>query len=360
MKKIAIIGLGLIGGSIAKALKKSNEAGNYFIAAYDLPQIISQALAEGVADKKLETVEDAATYDIIFLALPLSESIDCFDKLAGILHGGTILSDVCGVKGIFEHKWNHLESSGIYMGGHPMTGKERGGYENSDPLLFENSVYILSSRSKGRPESHELLGIIKCLGARAVFLDPFVHDKVVANVSHIPQLLAVALVNSAFENNSENINNLDFAAGGFRDMTRIASSSFSIWKDVISTNKSEILYTLEKLQYQIGLLKSSILLDDQKKLEESFLKSAQRRDSIPKTNKGFINPVYDLFVYVKDEPGVISKISTLLFSNGINIKDIELLKIREGSGGTFRLSFESLKDADSASGILKNAGYEFQ
>ena len=351
---ISIIGLGLIGGSIAKGLKRSNE--KIKILAYDKPEIIQKALNDRTIDIGLKTVEESIESDIIFLCLPIEQSLDTFDKIMPMTKENTIVTDVCGVKGILEDKRKNIKCKGIYIGGHPMTGKEKGGYENSDELLFENAVYILSDSQKENARTKDLTDILKLLGARIIFLNPYVHDKVVANVSHMPQLLAVVLVNNASKKNDD-INNLDFAAGGFRDMTRIASSDFNIWESVLKLNKKEILHALSGLQNEIDDIRRYLINDSLDKLKEKFISASVLRDEIPKNTKGFMSRLYDVFVFVSDQPGMISKISTALFKAGINIKDIELLKIREGAGGNFRIAFESESEAQKAKVILKEIGF---
>jgi prephenate dehydrogenase len=351
---ISIIGLGLIGGSIAKGLKRSND--QIKILAYDKVEVIQKAVSDGVIDSGLNSIEESIHSDIIFLCLPIESSLEAFDKLLPLIKENTIVTDVCGLKGVLEEKRKNTKCKGIYIGGHPMTGKEKGGYENSDPLLFENAVYILSDSQKGNSRTKDLTDIIKLLGARIIFLNPYVHDKVVANVSHIPQLLAVVLVNSASKKSNE-INNLDFAAGGFRDMTRIASSDFNIWESVLKLNKNEILHALSGLQNEIDDIRRYLINDSIEKLKEKFISASVIRDEIPKNTKGFMSPLYDVYVFVNDKPGMISKISTALFNAGINIKDIELLKIREGAGGNFRIAFESDNDAQKAKIILKEIGF---
>ena len=354
IKNISIIGLGLIGGSIAKGLKRSNNQTK--ISAFDKSEIIQKAIKDGTIDKELKSVEESIESDIIFLCLPIELSLETFDKIMPLTKETTIVTDVCGVKGVLEDKRKNIKSKGIYIGGHPMTGKEKGGYENSDELLFENAVYILSDTEKENPRTKDLTDIIKLLGTRIIFLNPYVHDKVVANVSHIPQLLAVVLVNSASKKSDE-INNLDFAAGGFRDMTRIASSDFNIWESVLKLNKDEILHALSGLQNEIDDIRRYLINNSLEKLKEKFVSAAVLRDEIPKNTKGFMSPLFDVFVFVNDQPGMISKISTALFKAGINIKDIELLKIREGAGGNFRIAFESESDAQKAKVILKQIGF---
>ena len=353
MKNISIIGLGLIGGSIAKALK--NNSDQIVIKGFDKKEILKEALKDKSIDFALNKIDDAKDSDIVFLCLPTELSLQYFKLLAPIINDETILTDVCGIKGAFEDEWKKLKSKGSYIGGHPMTGKETSGYYSSDPLLFENSVYIISESAKSNKKLNEFLEVINLLGARIRFLDPYLHDKVISRVSHLPQLLSVALVNSVSENG--NINYLDFAAGGFRDMTRIASSSFDIWESVLKLNKKDIIDSIDLLIKNLNQFEDQLKTGDLKSLETAFQKARTRRDEIPKNTKGFINPLVDIFIYVKDEPGVLSKLTTLLFNNNINIKDLELLKIREGTGGTFRISFESEEIALKAKEIMEKSGF---
>lgn len=352
---ISIIGLGLIGGSIAKSLK--NTSANFIINAYDKNEILSSAKKNNVIDRELKSIEEAAISDVIFLCLPTDLSLKALNILAPLIKSNAIITDVSGVKNIFEKRWKKLKSKGKYIGGHPMTGKEQGGFENSDPLLFQNSIYILSDTLKN--ESEPLLTIIDTLGARIKFIDPKLHDKIVSMVSHLPQILSIALVNSLPDEIGK-INYLDFAAGGFRDMTRIASSKFDIWESVINLNSKNIVSSIRIIKKRLDSFEKAIKSGDIKVIEKSFESARIKRDEIPKNNKGFINPLYDIYIFVNDKPGVLSKLTTLLFNEGINIKDIELLKIREGTGGTFRISFDSEQIAIKAKAFIEKSGFSVQ
>lgn len=342
--KIHIYGLGLIGGSLAKAFKSANQ--DIFISAFDKAEVISSALDEKVIDEKINSIEDSSVADFIFICFPADLSLSYLENLAPVIKQNSIISDVCGLKQVFDEKWNSLQSKGEYAGGHPMTGKEEGGYKNSDPLLFENAVYILADKKISSPLYPQLIELIKTTGARIKFLSPALHDKIIAFVSHLPQLLAVTLVNSIPDDSF-----LDFAAGGFRDMTRIASSKFEIWEPILRLNEKSISIAMEEFENHLKNIRSSYAKG------EYFESARKRRDEIPKNTKGFISSLYDLYVFVKDEPGVLSRITTAAFEAGINIKDIELLKIREGTGGTFRLSFASLEVRDRAKNIFIELGF---
>ena len=355
ISNISIIGLGLIGGSIAKALKNSKQ--NFTISAFDKKEVLIKAKYENVIDTILTSPEQAIESDLIFLCLPLDMNIEIFKQIVPELKQDTIITDVSGVKLVFQKVWNSLSSNGTYIGGHPMTGKEVGGYDNSDPLLFENSVYIITE-DLTQEQFTSFRKIIELLGAHILHIPPKQHDVIAASVSHLPQLLSIALVNTAALK-TDNYNFLDLAAGGFRDMTRIASSDFRIWESVIDKNKNQILTAIEKFSFELNKINNWITENNFEQLKNYFSNAAESRDEIPKNTKGFLTPLYDIFIFVEDQPGVISKISTKLFEAGINIKDIELLKIREGSGGTFRLSFESKQIAEQAQNILSDLGFKF-
>jgi prephenate dehydrogenase len=352
-EKIAIIGIGLIGGSLAKAIKKTDAS--IKISAYDQPDILTLAQADESIDIKLNSHEEALDSDIIFICLPVDESIKVFEKFLPLLKENQIISDVCSVKKVFNDIWDKSGSQGIYIGGHPMTGKEKSGYENSDSLLFENSIYILTDCSNSETHTKRISQLIESIGARVTFVDADTHDKIVAEVSHLPQLVATSLVNTV--TNHADLNILSFAAGGFRDMTRIASSPFAIWEPIIRKNKEKILNALANLKQELDLIEESIRKDEYKDLAEKFETARIRRNVIPKNTKGFISQLYDVFIFVKDQPGEMSLVSTALYKANINIKDIEVLKMREGTGGTFRLAFDNQTDASRAKKIIEALGF---
>ncbi len=354
IKNISIIGLGLIGGSIAKALQNSRQ--KFFISGYDMPEVLDQASTSHAIDKKLKSIDDALESDLIFLCLPVDTSLKVFELIADKMQADKILTDVCGVKSVFQEIWDKKEHNGIYFGGHPMTGKEKGGFENSDPLLFENCIYILNDSVKTNPMFEQFSEIIHRIGARITFLNPKVHDIIVASVSHLPQLVSVSLINSSSLKDT-GLNFFDYAAGGFRDMTRIASSEFNVWEPIIRENQNNIIQAIENFISDLETMKKLIARRDYNSIATKFESARIKRDEIPKSNKGFINSIYDVFVFVKDEPGVISKISTALYQNNINIKDIELLKIREGTGGTFRFAFDNEEVAERAKKIIEGIGF---
>jgi prephenate dehydrogenase len=355
INNIAIIGLGLIGGSLAKSLKHSGYS--LKIAAFDFPDILKKALSEKTIDVALKSYQEVLKYDLIFIAFPIEKSVEIFNELSPLLKENQILSDICSVKGIFADSWERSTSKGCYIGAHPMAGKEKGGYQYSDNLLFENSIFIISDQSKKYKSLDAYLEIIKKLRVRITFVNPYLHDKIISKVSHLPQLLSVLLINQA-ASTQDGINYLDFGAGGFRDMTRIAASDFGIWGSIIKSNKKEIINSLSAFKNDVDKMIALIENDSLKKISDRFEKARTAREEIPFNNKGFLSPLFEITIFLKDEPGVIAKLSKILFENNINIKDLELLKIREGSGGNFKLYFESEIDAVKAKILLEKSGFK--
>ncbi len=358
VRKIAILGLGLIGGSIAKALKLSGR--DFIISAFDKKEdVIKRSLKEKIIDEGLSSVNEAVNSDLIFICMPADNSLKVFEKLIPKLSEENIISDVCGVKAIFEDKWNEFNSEAHYIGGHPMAGKETGGYENSDPHLFENSIYIISSLAEKCRRINEFLEIISLLGAKPLFLQPSLHDKVVARVSHLPQLLAVALIHTVGSNNEE-IDFLDYAAGGFRDITRIASSPFTSWKSILKFNRSEIINAIEILYNNLNKVEDYLECGDMENLDKLFKDARTKRKKISRDPKGFLNPLHDIFLLLEDKPGTLNKVLKLIAKNSINLKDIELQKFIKNYGGFFKLSFDTRQDAKKVKTILKEAGYKLK
>jgi prephenate dehydrogenase len=192
------------------------------------------------------------------------------------------------------------------------------------------------------------------LGCRTVILDAAVHDTIAATVSHIPHLVAVALVNLAADIERRIPGTLQMAAGGFRDMTRIASSPYALWHDVLATNKPAAASLLDELIAALTAMKSRLEHDA---LGADFDAAQQTRRTIPLSSKGFIGSLSDVLVHAKDQPGFIAAITAALAGAQINVKDIEVLKVREGEGGTIRLAFENQTVARRAVEILKDGGF---
>lgn len=355
--RIAIVGVGVIGGSLGLAIKKRYPSSH--IIGFDRKDVLRQALKRGAIDRASNDLRDAVSgADLIFLATPVSAILTMLPRIAKVAPITSLVTDVGSVKRIILKAASHYFPSGNFIGGHPMAGVELSGVEAAHPLLFENAVYVLSPmKSSSRRSVRRLAGFLEALGSRVVLLDPKTHDEVASAVSHLPQLTAVALTNVAGREHRSSRNHLGLAAGGFRDLTRIASSRPEIWKDILVYNSDEIDKTLALLVRELECYRR-FLRKKGSPLAARFHSARRIRHNIPKSMKGFLHPLAELYVFVKDRPGMMAKMTAVLAKSEINIKDIELVKVREGRGGTFRLAFESKEIAARAGAILKRVGFE--
>ncbi|HGY56986.1 MAG TPA: prephenate dehydrogenase/arogenate dehydrogenase family protein [Caldithrix abyssi] len=351
--KIVISGLGLMGGSLAMALRQNRP--DVRIYGYDLAPVLTEARQMGLIDQSIEHwPAGCADADVIFLCTPLKTISRQIKELNGVIKKDTVVTDTGSTKTELVRLVQTIDFSGTYIGGHPMTGAEKSGLKASNPLLYENAIYILTNINEYNKTLAEgkLLPLLESIKARALLLDAVAHDRIMAAISHLPQIIAVALVNLIGQKENEQLPYFELAAGGFRDLTRIASSPFDIWSDIIDSNKENIAEVLKDF---IAILEQSDLNLDN--LEKDFERANSYRERLPKKNKGFLSPLVDVLVYVTDQVGVISKISNALADKDIDIRDIELLKIREKEGGVFRLSFSNVKEAQTAVNVLNSVNF---
>ncbi len=348
--KVLIIGLGLIGCSLGLALKESPRVKT--IMGFDNDPVALQKAADiGIIDSSVTLESGVPEADIIFLCTPLGSYGPLLGRIKADMQPGTIVSDVGSTKEQVMKLFQDLPEQVFGIGGHPMAGSEIKGINGADRYLFENAVYCLTP-DPGLPESvlASLIDLLRITGARIKIMEAAVHDELVATVSHIPHLTAVALVN--LTRGSED--HLMMAAGGFRDTTRIASSSPEIWNDILFFNRNHILQQLDALILNLNSLKGALANSDADYINEELKTAKQIRDQIPRVHRGLIPSFYDIVCIVPDKPGIIGQLGFILGQEDINIVDIEILRVREGDGGTIRLGVPSEAAARKAVTVLKD------
>ncbi|MFZ5640351.1 MAG: prephenate dehydrogenase/arogenate dehydrogenase family protein [Bacillota bacterium] len=357
-KKITIVGVGLIGGSLGMAFIGRQLAGE--VVGVDLDQeyldlaVSSGAVHRGAASPA-EGVKDA---DLVIISTPVGITADIFREIAPHLKPGALVTDVGSTKAKILQAARELLPGGTeFIGGHPMAGSEQAGVAGADRYLFENAVYILTPTKENNPQNViRLTRLFEAVGARVVEIDAEEHDLAVAGVSHLPHLLAAALVNTAGKLQNEHEKILMLAAGGFRDVTRIASGHPVMWRDICLTNKDKILQVMAVFREVLDELEHDVACCAGDRLEEHFVKARQLRAVMPAKMKGYLPVLHELVVTVPDKPGVLAGITSALADVGINISDIEILRVREGDGGTIRLGFGTQNDQEKAYIVLQSRG----
>jgi prephenate dehydrogenase len=357
-KQVVIFGVGLIGGSLGLALKRKGFQGA--LTGVDQPDVLALAQQRGAIDAAFppdRMAEALAQADLVFLCTPISEILHHLQQLGHLVRPGTLITDVGSTKRqIVETANIHLPSHCDFIGGHPMAGSEFKGVEAADPYLFENTTWVLTPAKPMQESRRKAIGdLVEMTGAKVLLISAQLHDEIAAAVSHLPQMAAIALMSLAARRQSESSHFLKMAAGGFRDMTRIASSPFSIWEDILQTNSDMIGSYIDAYIEELQRVKEALANNEMRSI---FSQSASNRLSIPRDTRGFFRPHYDISIVVQDQPGMIATIANALAEKNINIKDIEVLKIRENEGGTMRLAFASEVDREMALALLKSRGLE--
>lgn len=362
MQIVAIIGVGLIGGSLGLAWKK--RLNDVEIVGFDEPGVLERALKREAIDRGAATAAHAvADADVVVLAAPIRVILRLFPQVAPHLKHGAVVTDVGSVKRpVVKEAAATLPGHVTFVGGHPMAGSERRGIDHADPLLFENATYVLCPPVETTDDAFEstharFIDLVRATGARLILLPPERHDRIAAVVSHLPQLLAVTLMDQATSENESDDAFLTLAAGGFRDMTRIASSPFEVWRDILIANNDPILDVMAAFASRLQSIRHHVAAENLDVLESTFESARSARESIPRDTKGFLHPLSDVYVYAEDRPGELLSITRILHESSLNIKDIELLKIREGTGGAFRIGFRDDSTADKAARALTREGY---
>lgn len=349
---ILIVGLGLIGGSLGLTLEDSGLINK--IMGFDAdPAALRKALEIGSIDEAVDLSSGASRANIIFLCTPLSSYADILNHIRSELKPGTIISDVGSTKEEVMKLYKDLPDGIWGIGGHPMAGAEIQGIKGADRYLFENAVYILTPDENSPPEAVDTVyNLLSITGAEIRIMEASRHDQLAAAISHTPHLAAVALVNLTA--GDEEV--LMMAGGGFRDTTRIASSNPAIWNDIISFNRVCIIKELGALISYLRQLKEALINSDTAYIDEELTRAQKVRAKIPRIQRGLIPVYYDIVCIVPDKPGIIGQLGYILGQQDINIVDIEIIRVREGDGGTIRLGVPSLQAADAAVAILKEHG----
>mgnify|MGYP003276796751 CR=1 FL=1 len=359
------IGFGLIGGSIAKAIKKAKP--DCSIIAYQpdhntidshIENSLLLAKKECIIQIITTSLEAFSCCDIIFLCAPVLSNIEYLEKLTTIVKPDCIITDVGSVKGNICNVASSLSVCKNFIGGHPMTGSEKTGYENAKEYLFENAFYILTPNIDTKPEFlTRLKQFVQSINAIPVILDAKEHDNIVAAISHVPHILASSLVSMIKDNDDKNHTMLSLAAGGFKDITRIASSSPIMWQNICLTNKESIQTFLTLYKDTIDSFLQLLVPEKEKELLHFFENAKEYRDSIPASVNGILSKTYELYLDIIDESGAIALVASLLASHKISIKNIGIIHNREFQDGVLRIEFYDIIAMEQAIVLFQQHNY---
>jgi prephenate dehydrogenase len=341
-RRAAVVGTGLIGGSIGQALR----ARGWYVTGRDAdPARAARAVELGALDE----VGDDPAAEITFVATPVSAIVA---EARRALPSGSVVTDVGSVKapvvaGVDDPR---------FVGGHPMAGSEQEGVDGSTADLFEGATWVLTPRLDTDAEAYtRVRSVVTAMGAEVVALPPERHDELVAMVSHVPHLAAATLMALAAEGAEEHAALPRLAAGGFRDMTRVAAGHPGIWPDICAENREAIVKALDRLSAALSAMRDLVVLGDRPGLLEALERARHARTNLPL--KG-VRPteLAEVRVPVLDRPGVLAEVTTLLGELGVNILDIEIAHSAEGERGVLVMIIDA-SAVDLVRGALYARGY---
>lgn len=358
MKTIGFIGLGLIGGSIARAMRKFHK--DYHILAYDQNRdTLAAALGSGIIDAVCENEDERfKSCDYIFLCAPVEYNVAYLKYLKTIIGPDTIITDVGSVKGPIHKEICALGLEASFIGGHPMAGSEKTGFESASDRLIENAYYIITPGGEVPLEKlTDFTELVSSLGAIPMVLTEEEHDFITAGVSHLPHIIASSLVNlvSMLDNEQEYMKTI--AAGGFRDITRIASSSPVMWQQICLENSENISNVLDDYIRLLIQVRCFVDNKDADSLYKMFASSRDYRDSIDVVDSGLIKKAHVLYLDIADEAGGIATIATILAMEQISIKNIGIIHNREFEQGVLKIEFYDHSAMEQGAALLRKRNY---
>lgn len=358
IKKIGFIGLGLIGGSIAKTLKRVHPQIELYASSGHL-STVTQAFEAGVIEnRELLDLKAFAEMDYIFLCTPVQQNLVYLEQLKDIISPKTIITDVGSVKGDIHRAVTKLGLEEHFIGGHPMTGSEKTGFAAATAYLLENAYYVITPTTKtAKVQLERFRSLVTALDAIPLVLDYDQHDFATAAISHLPHVIAYSLVNLVKEIDDSKETMKTIAAGGFRDMTRIAASSPVMWQDICISNRQKLLQLMDLYCGQLQKIRSAIADENKEMMLPYFTEAKNYRDSLTIRHSSAIQPVYELYCDLIDEVGGIATLAALLASNGINIKNIGILHNREFQDGVLHIELYDQKALDTAHALLARYHY---
>ena len=348
---VVIAGVGLIGGSVGLSVRQRFLA-ERVVGLDASPEVLEAARGLGVIDEaQLEPGPWLAEADLVILASPVASLVSLAQSLEPYLGEHTVLTDVGSVKAEVTAALPHLR----FVGGHPMAGSEKAGVQHASAALLENAVWVLTPAKGTDPAALALVReFVTHLGAKPIRASPEQHDRLVAAVSHVPYLVAVGLTQMIAEDDDRDLMML-LAAGGYRDLTRVASGNPLMSRDMVLGNEEAVRKALHLLQKQLQSLER--VLGDPDALLSSAQSAKRTRDSFPVVKRSLLPAKYELVVAVPDQPGELATMTAALGQADINISDIEILGIRE-AGGAVRLAVEDAQQLRRAVQVLRDIGYE--
>jgi prephenate dehydrogenase len=338
MSRVAILGTGLIGASVGLALR---EQGWVSIGWDPSPAAMETAVDRGAADTASSMAEAIDLADLVVLAGPLHANLATLASL----ETPALVTDVTSVK---EPMVGAALDGVRFVGGHPMAGREHAGPEAASAAMFRGAPWVICDDGASADDVEQVSSIVRSIGANPIVMSARRHDQVVASVSHLPQLLAVALVNTI----ADNIDANGLVSGSFRDLTRVASTESSWWPEVLTSNSGAVTSAIDELVQGLEDLRARVMAGDMDGLSGELDRARVRRSSMAP-------PVALVEVILQDRPGEIAAVGHALQRSKVDVRDLQLRHAVHGGGGILSLSVRP-GEAETLKAALVDEGFTIE
>lgn len=349
--RVHVVGLGLIGASVAAGLS----AADYRVTGWDRKEHRRRrAREQGIIERAVPPDRLPEGTEGVILAVPVPEMVSVTRELLEASHRPGFVTDTGSTKSwICERMEELLPASVDFVGAHPMAGSEQSGPDASDPILFENAICVVTPGEDSGEARRSVVGLWEDLGGHVVEMRPLDHDRSVAYISHLPHLVAGGLLHAVPTASGTRERAFALAAGGFRDMTRVATGDPELWRDIVQTNAGEVESALESFASVIDRVRDILREERWEDLTSWLRRALEARESLPEKTKGLVGRLHELRILAPDEPGILAEVTGLLAEASVNITDIEVLRVREGEIGSIKLGFRRPEERDEARRVLR-------
>ncbi len=355
---VGFVALGLIGGSLAMAIRHFHP--DAVILAYTRrAETADYAIREHIIDRAVPEVGPAfSACDYIFLCAPVEANIAYLRALAPYLKEDCVLTDVGSTKTDIHREAEALRLGHWFIGGHPMAGSEKTGIAHAKWYLTENAYYVITPSADTPAEKvSRYRDLVSSIRALPLVLDCRAHDYIAAAVSHLPHIIAATLVNLVRDKDTPDGTMKAIAAGGFKDITRIASSSPEMWEQICATNAPNILALLDAYQESLNHVRGQLLARDNQGLYDLFAQSGAYRDTFSDQPAGPLKKAYVLYCDMVDEAGGIAALAAILASGGISLRNIGIVHNREFEEAVLRVEFYDETSLKKSAELLRKYHY---
>ncbi len=355
-RAVAVLGTGLIGTSIALAATRAGMR----VRGWDLhPDVAARAAATGALDATSTLAGACADAELVVVATPIAAvAPTVLEALRAA--PGAVVTDAASIKVSVVRDVAaaaRRDEAARFVPGHPMGGSERSGPEHASASLVDGIVWVVAPSEATDAGACEVVdAFVGAIGARAVRLTPERHDRLVAFVSHLPQIASTTLMGLAATEEAGEPDLLLLAAGGFRDLTRLASSNPTLWSEILLANDARVAEAIDLFVQRLTALRDAIAKRHAEEVERTFDEAKRARLRLatkPKVRSG----VAVLQTLIPDEPGALARITALLGEAGVNIEDLQIVHSPEGGRGTLHLTV-AVANVDDAWRALADHGYD--